>query len=53
MHLLRRGIDLAKEMQKSIVRVGNGLIDKKEVKIMRSFHYCILENSYLRDTALF
>ena len=32
MNLLTKGIDLAKEMQEAIVRVGNGMIEKKEVK---------------------
>ena len=31
MNLLTKGIDLAKEMQEAIVRVGNGMIEKKEV----------------------
>merc|ERR1712176_1471543 len=42
MGLLRRGIDLAKEMQQAIVRVGNSLIDKKEIKPFQTFRYCIL-----------
>ena len=28
-----KGIELAKEMQQAIVRVGNGLLDKKEIKV--------------------
>lgn len=44
---------MAKEMQQAIVRVGNSLIDKKEIKVGHQFKYCILENSYLRDTQLF
>jgi len=32
--LLKRGIQLAKEMQQAIVRVGNGLIDKREIKVV-------------------
>ena len=35
------------------MRVGNGLIEKKEIKPTPNFRYCILENSYLRDTQLF
>ena len=50
LHLLRRGIALAKDMQQAIVRVGNSLIDKKEIKLVQQFRYCILENSYLKDT---
>jgi len=48
-----KGIELAKEMQQAIVRVGNGLLDKKEIKVAQQFRYCILENSYLKDTQLF
>lgn len=40
-------------MQQAIVRVGKGLIDKKEIKISHQFKYCMLENSYLKDTQLF
>ena len=53
MHLLMKGIDLAKEMQMAIVRVGVSLIEKKEIKKGVSFRYCILENSYLKDISLF
>lgn len=53
MHLLHKGIDLAKDMQAAIVRVGVSLIEKKEIKKGVSFRYCILENSYLKDIALF
>ena len=35
------------------MRVGNGLIDKKEIKHGTSFRYCMLENSFLRDTQVF
>ena len=44
---------MAKEMQEAIVRVGNGMIEKKEVKTAQSFRYVILENTYLKDTSLF
>ena len=44
---------MAKEMQKAIVSVGNGMIEKKEVKTSQSFRYVILENTYLKDTQLF
>ena len=53
MSILKKGIELAKEMQQAIVRVGNGLIDKREVKTAQKFRYCMLENSYLKDTQLF
>ena len=53
MDLLTKGIDMAKEMQKAIVSVGNGMIEKKEVKTAQSFRYVILENTYLKDTQLF
>ena len=35
------------------MRVGNGLLDKREIKVAQQFRYCIIENSYLRDTSLF
>ena len=53
MHLLMQGIDMAKEMQKAIVSVGNGMIQKKEVKTAQEFRYVMLENTFLRDTQLF
>jgi hypothetical protein len=53
MHLLYKGIELAKDMQMAIVRVGVSLIEKKEIKKGVSFRYCILENSYLKDIGLF
>ena len=53
MDLLIKGIDMAKDMQKAIVSVGNGMIEKKEVKTSASFRYVILENTYLKDTQLF
>ena len=48
-----QGIDMAKEMQKAIVSVGNGMIEKKEVKTAQDFRYVMLENTFLRDTQLF
>ena len=51
--LVKKGIELAKEMQEAIVRVGVSLIEKKEIKPVKSFRYCIVENSYLKDIALF
>ena len=53
MALLKKGIELAKEMQQAIVRVGNGLIDKREIKVAQQFRYCMLENNHLKDTQLF
>lgn len=53
MDLLMKGIDLAKDMQAAIVRVGNGMIEKKEVKTAQTFRYVILENTFLKDTELF
>ena len=53
MHLLSKGIGLAKEMQEAIVRVGNGMIEKKDVKTAQNFRYVFLENTYLQDTELF
>ena len=52
-HLLRRGIQLAKDMQEAIVRVGNDLIEKREVKLHKNFRYLIMENAYLKETQLF
>lgn len=53
MGLLVKGIELAKDMQMAIVRVGVSLIEKKDIKLANSFRYCIIENSYLKDIALF
>lgn len=53
MHLLMKGIDLAKEMQMAIVRVGVSLIEKKEIKKGTIFRYCILESSALKDVQFF
>lgn len=53
MHLLYKGIELAKDLQMAIVRVGVSLIEKKEIKKGNTFRYCILENSYLKDIGLF
>lgn len=53
MHLLMKGIELSKEMQMAIVRVGVSLIEKKEIKKGSAFRYCILENSYLKEISLF
>ena len=52
-HLLKRGIQMAKDMQEAIVRVGNDLIEKREVKVHKNFRYLILENAFLKDTSLF
>jgi len=40
-------------MQEAIVRVGNGLIEKKEVKTSQTFRYVFLENTYLKESTLF
>ena len=48
-----RGIELAKEMQMAIVRVGTGLIERKEVKMHNDFRYTIVDDSYLKDIQLF
>lgn len=53
MGILLKGIELAKDMQIAIVRVGVSLIEKKDIKLANSFRYCIIENSYLKDIALF
>ena len=51
--LLMKGIDLAKDMQQAIIRVGTSIIERKEVKVSASFRYCMLENDYLSDVKLF
>jgi len=48
-----KGIELAKEMQVAIVNVGVSLIQKKDIKQMNSFRYCLLDNAYLRNIGLF
>ncbi len=35
------------------MRVGNGLIDKREIKYTQQFRYCLIENSFLKDTQIF
>lgn len=52
-HLLLKGIELAKEMQMAVIRIGVSLIEKKDVKQAESFRYCLLENSYLKDIGIF
>lgn len=44
-----RGIDLTKDMQHAIVRVGSSLITKKQVKVAPLFRYCFLENDQIKD----
>lgn len=53
LHLLLKGIEVAKEMQMAIVRVGVSLIEKKDIKQADYFRYCVLENSYLKDIGIF
>jgi hypothetical protein len=48
--LVDKGIDLAKDMQQSIVRSGTGIIDRKEVKLANDYRYVTLENDTLKDT---
>ena len=48
-----KGIQLAKDLQQAIVRVGTSLIDRKEIKVAHDFRYVILENDYLKDIQLF
>lgn len=42
--LLVKGIQMAKDMQLAVNRVGTSLIARKEIKIVTHFRYCILEN---------
>jgi cell division control protein 45 len=51
--LILRGIELAKEMQQAIVRVGTSLIERKEIKMSRYFRYVMIENDFLADVKLF
>ena len=51
--LLVKGIELAKDMQQAIIRVGTSIIERKEVKVASMFRYCMLENDYLSDIKLF
>ena len=53
MNLLYKGIELAEQMQKAIVRVGTSLVEKREVKTQTYFRYVIIENSLLKDIELF
>jgi len=52
-NVLFKGINLAKEMQQAIIRTGNSLIERKEVKVAAGFRYVIIENDYLADIKLF
>ena len=52
-NLLGKGIKLAKEMQQAIVRVGQGVIDRKEIKVSTGFRYMRLENDELKDMKVF
>jgi cell division control protein 45 len=45
--ILVRGIELAKEMQQAVIRVGTSIIERKEVKVAEYFRYVMLENDYL------
>ena len=52
-HLLKHGIELARNMQQAIVRMGTGLVDKNEVKQSNDFYYIFIENTILKDNELF
>ena len=51
--ILTKGIELAIEMQKAIIRVGYSLIERHEIKVARYFRYVMLQNDYLADVLLF
>jgi len=51
--LILKGIELFKEMQMAIVRVGTSIIQKKQVKKGMSILYSIIDNEYLKDVELF
>ena len=40
-------------MQQAIIRTGNSLIERKEVKVASQFRYVNIENDYLSDVKLF
>ena len=44
-----KGIELAKELQSAIIRTGNAIIEKKEIKVAQKFRYVMMENDYLVD----
>jgi hypothetical protein len=52
-HLLAKGIELAKELQRAIIQTGTQIIDKKEVKVCDRFRYVFIDNDYLKDVELF
>lgn len=51
--ILYKGIQLAKDLQQAIVRMGQSLIDRREVKVSHHFRYVIIENDFLKDTTIF
>lgn len=51
--LIYKGIEQTKEMQQAIMRVGNAILDQREVKQMKQFNYVFIENSFLKDIQLF
>ena len=51
--LLPKGINMAKDLQMAIVRVGKSLIERSQVKVSQYFRYVLLENDYLKDIQLF
>ena len=51
--LIPRGINLAKDLQSAIVRVGKSLIERKKLKMASTFRYVMLENDYLKEVKLF
>lgn len=52
-NFLDLGIEQAKSVQQSIVRIGTLLIERKEVKVAQNFRYIMIENDYLKDVNLF
>lgn len=51
--ILYKGIDMAKELQQAIVRMGKSLVDRREIKMSHEFRYVIIENDFLKDTTIF
>lgn len=51
--ILCKGIEMAKDLQQAIVRMGKSLLDRREVKVAHLFRYVMIENDFLKDTTIF
>eukprot|EP00347_Sterkiella_histriomuscorum_P008719 403344017 len=52
-HLLEKGIELAKDLQKAIIQMGTSILDKKQVKLATRFRYAFLDNDQFKDIEMF